>query len=154
MPLKPNIKAPIFTAPNEHGVKISLRDFKGKNVVLYFYPEDDTETCTKQACEFRDNMERLTAENSVVIGVSPDDEYSHTKFKAKYNLNFHLVADAEKKLCLKYDVWKLKKMFGHEYMGVVRTTYLIDAKGMLRHVFENVRIRGHVDAIIKQLNLM
>lgn len=148
MALEIGIKAPAFSALNEKGEKISLKDFKGQKVVLYFYPEDDTETCTIQACSFRDNMQRIGLHDAVVLGVSPDDEKSHAKFTSKYDLNFQLLADPKRKLCELYDVWAEKKMFGHTYMGVIRTTYIIDRKGIISKVFSRVRVPSHADAVI------
>lgn len=143
--------APDFTAPIDNGTTISLSDFKGKPVVLYFYPQDDTETCTKQACAFRDNMERLTSKGAVVIGVSPDSVQLHGKFKTKYDLNFMLVSDEDKSICNKYGVWAMKSLYGRDYMGVVRTTFVINADGIITHVFTNVRIKGHVDKVLDAL---
>lgn len=154
MALEAGSKAPAFNAVNEKGEKVSLKDYKGKKVVLYFYPEDDTETCTAQACSFRDAMQRITAHDAVVIGVSPNDEHSHQKFIGKYQLNFHLLADPQRKLCERYDVWAQKTMFGHTYMGVIRTTYIIDAKGIIRKVFNRVRVPGHADAVIAALEAL
>ncbi len=151
MPLQPKTKAPLFTTTNQHGEKFSLKDVLGTNIVLYFYPKDDTKTCTKQACELRDNMQRITAHNAVVIGVSPDDEHSHQKFINKYDLNFTLITDTTTKLCNKYDVWHEKTLYGRTYMGVERTTYIINKKGVITHTFEKVRVKGHVDAIIEAL---
>lgn len=143
--------APDFTAPIDDGTTISLSDFKGKPVVLYFYPQDDTETCTKQACAFRDNMERLTTKGAVVIGVSPDSVQLHTKFKTKYDLNFILVSDEDKSICNTYGVWAMKSLYGRDYMGVVRTTFVINADGIITHIFTNVRIKGHVDKVFDVL---
>lgn len=143
--------APDFTAPIDDGTTISLSDFRGKPIVLYFYPQDDTETCTKQACAFRDNMERLTTKGAVVIGVSPDSVKLHTKFKTKYDLNFILVSDEDKSICDKYGVWAMKSLYGRDYMGVVRTTFVINADGIITHIFTNVRIKGHVDKVLDAL---
>lgn len=151
MSLSVGMSAPNFTAPVDDGTTISLSDFKGKPVVLYFYPQDDTETCTKQACAFRDNMERLTAKGAVVIGVSPDSVKLHTKFKTKYDLNFILVSDEDKSICNKYGVWAMKTLYGRDYMGVVRTTFVINANGIITHIFANVRIKGHVDKVLDAL---
>ncbi len=143
--------APNFTASVDDGSTVSLSDFKGKPVVLYFYPQDDTETCTKQACAFRDNMERLTAKGATVIGVSPDSVKLHSKFKDKYNLNFILVSDEDKSICNKYGVWAMKTLYGRDYMGVVRTTFVINGDGIITHIFTNVRIKGHVDKVLEAL---
>lgn len=151
MSLSVGMSAPNFTAPVDDGSTVSLSDFKGKPVVLYFYPQDDTETCTKQACAFRDNMERLTAKGAIVIGVSPDSVKLHTKFKTKYDLNFILVSDEDKSICDKYGVWAMKTLYGRDYMGVVRTTFVINTKGIITHIFTNVRIKGHVDKVLDAL---
>lgn len=143
--------APDFTAPIDDGTTISLSDFRGKPIILYFYPQDDTETCTKQACAFRDNMERLTSKGAVVIGVSPDSVQLHTKFKTKYDLNFMLVSDEDKSICNTYGVWAMKSLYGRDYMGVVRTTFVINADGIITHIFTNVRIKGHVDKVLDAL---
>ena len=135
--------APAFTLLTDTGELVSLKDFKGKTVVLYFYPKDDTSGCTTEACEFRDLMPRFTKGSAVILGISPDSVKSHQKFKAKYDLPFTLLADTEHAIAEKYGVWKEKSMYGRTYMGVERTTFLIDAKGVLRQVFEKVKAAGH-----------
>lgn len=149
--LKVGDKAPQFNLFGQDGKKYSLKDFRGKKVVLYFYPEDDTETCTAQACSFRDNMSLLKDAGSVTIGVSPDDTKSHQKFSAKYDLNFTLISDEDKKVMKQYGVWKKKQMFGHKFMGVIRTTFVIDGNGAITHIFPKVRIKGHVEKVLKAL---
>ncbi len=144
-------KAPDFTSTDESGKKVSLKDYKGKKVVLYFYPTDDTPTCTTEACSFRDNFSRLK-KHAVVIGVSPDTEASHTKFKTKYDLPFTLLADTDHSIVQAYGVWREKKTFGKTYIGVVRTTFIIDEKGYISHVFNVLRVKGHVDEVIKALS--
>ena len=144
-------KAPDFTSTDENGKKISLKDFKGTKVVLYFYPKDDTTACTAEACDFRDNFARIKKAGAVVLGVSPDTEKAHTKFKEKYELPFTLVADTEKTICEAYGVWQEKSMYGRKYMGVVRTTFIIDEKGKITHIFPKVKVKGHVDAILEAL---
>jgi thioredoxin-dependent peroxiredoxin len=139
--------APAFSLLSDTGEKVSLKDFKGQKIVLYFYPKDDTSSCTKEACEFRDLMPRFDTSKSVILGVSPDSVVSHQKFKAKYDLPFTLLADTEHAIAEKYGVWKEKSMYGNKYMGVERTTFLIDAKGVLRHVFEKVKSTGHAKAV-------
>jgi thioredoxin-dependent peroxiredoxin len=139
--------APAFSLETDTGEKVSLKDFKGKTVVLYFYPKDDTSGCTTQACEFRDLMPRFKKGAAVILGVSPDSVKSHVKFKAKYDLPFTLLADTEHAVAEKYGVWKEKSMYGRKYMGVERTTFLIDAKGVLRQVFEKVKPAGHADEV-------
>jgi thioredoxin-dependent peroxiredoxin len=143
--------APAFTLETDSGETLSLKELKGKNVVLYFYPKDDTSGCTTEACEFRDLMPRFTKGSAVILGVSPDNVKSHQKFKAKYELPFTLLADTEHAIAEKYGVWKEKSMYGRKYMGVERTTFLIDAKGVLRKVFEKVKPAGHADEVAAAL---
>ena len=147
MALLEGVAAPVFKALADGGEAISLKDFRGSWVALYFYPEDDTPTCTAQACTFRDGMHELKSFGITVIGVSPDDAAAHDRFVAKYDLNFRLVAEPKKTIINKYDVWKLKKLYGHEHMGVVRTTYLIDPKGIIRKVWTNVRHAKHIQQL-------
>lgn len=151
MAIEPGTKAPDFTAPTDGGDTVSLQDFRGKTVVLYFYPKDNTSGCTKQACDFRDSMERITEAGAVVIGVSPDNTKSHDKFKAAHDLNFRLVSDTEKTICEQYGVWVEKSMYGRKYMGVERSTFIIDPQGTVTHVFRKVKVPGHVDMLIKTL---
>jgi thioredoxin-dependent peroxiredoxin len=139
--------APAFTLDTDTGEALSLKDLKGKKVILYFYPKDDTSGCTTQACEFRDSMPRFRKGSAVILGVSPDSVKSHQKFKAKFDLPFTLLADTGHGLAEKYGVWKEKSMYGRKYMGVERTTFLIDAKGVLRKVFEKVKPEGHADEV-------
>jgi len=152
MPLNEGTIAPNFKAYADGGNSISLKDLKGKWVILYFYPKDNTSGCTKEACSFRDNMERLTALGAEVIGVSPDSVKSHDGFKAKYNLNFHLISDTDKKICNDYDIIGEKSMYGKKYLGVMRTTYIIDPKGKIASTFKNVKVDGHVDEVMTKLN--
>ncbi len=151
MALEAGKKAPAFSGPTDGGGKVSLKDTKGDWLVLYFYPKDNTSGCTAEACDFRDSMERLAAQDVRVIGVSPDSPKSHDGFAAKHDLNFTLLSDQDKKVLEKYDVWKEKSMYGRKYMGVVRTTYLIDPKGKIVHVWEKVKVKGHVDDVIAVL---
>jgi thioredoxin-dependent peroxiredoxin len=143
-------KAPNFTSTDENGKKVSLKDLKGRKVVLYFYPTDDTPTCTQEACSFRDNFSRLK-KHAVVLGVSPDTEKSHAKFKEKYDLPFSLLADTDHSIVEGYGVWREKKTFGKIYIGVVRTTFIIDEKGIISHIFTVTRVKGHVDEVLKAL---
>ncbi|HYF04015.1 MAG TPA: thioredoxin-dependent thiol peroxidase [Patescibacteria group bacterium] len=153
MALAVGTPAPNFIAHGEDNEPpVVLENYRGKWVVLYFYPKDDTSGCTAEACDFRDNMERIQAKNTVVIGVSPDNKESHKKFKDKYNLNFLLVSDNDTTICTNYDVWKEKNMYGRKFMGVERTTYLIDTEGTIRHVFPKVKVNGHVEEVLKTLN--
>lgn len=149
--IKEGNKAPAFTLPDDKGAKVSLKDFLGKKVVLYFYPKDNTSGCTKEACDFRDNMPEFGKLNAVVLGVSPDSVESHQKFKAKYDLPFTLLSDTEKKVLEKYGVWQEKSMYGRKYMGVVRTTVVIDEKGKIIKIFPKVKVNGHVDEVKKAL---
>ena len=143
--------APAFTLPTDQGKNASLSDFKGKTVVLYFYPKDQTPGCTQQACDFRDNLARLTAKGAVVLGVSADSADSHRRFKEKQSLNFPLLADVDKKVLNAYGVWQEKSLYGRKFMGIVRTTYVIDGKGLIRAVFPKVKVSGHVDEVMAAL---
>jgi len=146
--------APAFTLDTDTGERLSLKDLKGKPVVLYFYPKDDTSGCTVEACEFRDAFPRFKKSKAVILGVSPDPVKSHQKFKAKYDLPFTLLADPEHTVLEKYGVWKEKSMYGRKYMGVERTTVIIDAAGKVAKVFEKVKPAGHaaeVDEAVKAL---
>lgn len=144
-------KAPDFTLESDEGTKVSLKALRGAPVVLYFYPKDDTSGCTTEACEFRDLFPRFKAEGAVVLGVSPDDVKSHVKFRKKYALPFTLLADTEKEVAQAYGVWKEKSMYGRKYMGVERTTFLIDAKGKVARVFEKVKPAGHAAEVREAL---
>lgn len=144
--------APDFTLQDENGTEKALHEYKGKWVVLYFYPKDDTPGCTTEACNFRDDYSAYEKANVVILGVSPDSPKSHAKFKAKYQLPFTLLADEEHKVCELYEVWGRKKFMGKEYDGVFRTTFLINPEGMIEKVFENVKPSDHsaeVLALIK-----
>jgi peroxiredoxin Q/BCP len=125
-----------------------LRELRGKKVVLYFYPKDDTPGCTTEACEFRDLNKAFGKNGAVVVGVSPDGEASHEKFRGKFGLPFVLVSDADKKIVEAYGVWKEKSMYGRKYMGVERTTFLIDEKGRIAGVWEKVKVKGHAEAVL------
>jgi len=147
--LKEGDKAPIFSGNDQNGKKISFADLKGKKVVLYFYPQDDTPTCTIQACNLRDNYSLLKNNGFVILGVSPDDEKKHKKFEAKYDLPFTLIADPQRAIIDKYGVWGEKKLYGREYMGIHRTTFLIDEKGIIRKIFLRPKNKQHAEEIIK-----
>lgn len=149
--LKEGDKAPAFTGADQDGKKVSLADYKGKKVVLYFYPEDDTPTCTIQACNLRDNYGLLKKHGFEVIGVSPDDAVKHKKFVAKFNLPFTLIADTTHKILEKYGVWNQKQMFGHKYMGVLRTTFVIDEKGIIRKILLRPKSKAHAEEIIASM---
>ena len=141
-------KAPAFHGKDQNGKKISLSDYKGKKVVLYFYPEDDTPTCTIQACNLRDNYALLKQNGFEVIGVSPNDEKSHKKFEAKFNLPFTLLADPDHTIINKYGVWGEKQMFGNKYMGVHRTTFVINEKGAISKIFLRPKNKQHAEEIV------
>lgn len=152
MPISANQPAPEFTLPDENGAMHSLADYRGKPVVLYFYPKDDTPGCTTEACNFRDDY-HVYAENGItILGISPDSPKSHAKFKEKYHLPFTLLADEGHKIADVYGVWGLKKNMGREYMGIFRTTFLIGPDGNLVKVFENVKPDGHSAQVLEALN--
>lgn len=140
--------APEFTLPASNGQTISLADFRGKHVVLYFYPKDMTPGCTTQACDFRDYHPEFAQLDTVVLGVSPDDVKSHDKFMAKHELPFPLLADTDHQVAEAYGVWVLKKMYGREYMGIERTTFLIDKEGKIAHIWPKVKVKGHVQEVL------
>lgn len=147
MELKAGVKAPSFSAKDENGNVLRLEDYKGKKLVLYFYPKDDTPGCTAQACNLRDNLPALQAAGYQVLGVSVDDEKSHQKFIKKYNLNFPLLSDTDHKVVEAFGVWKEKSMYGKTYMGIVRTTFLIDENGLIERVIEKVDTASHTAQI-------
>jgi peroxiredoxin Q/BCP len=140
-------KAPDFKLPASNGETVKLSDYRGKKVVIYFYPKDNTPTCTQQACDFRDAYPAMADSNTVVLGISPDPVKSHEKFIGKQGLPFLLLSDEEHKVCEKYGVWQMKKLYGREYMGVVRSTFLIDEKGKLVREWRGVKIKGHVQQV-------
>lgn len=144
-------KAPGFTLLSDEGKKVSLKDFAGKKVVLYFYPRDMTPGCTKEACSFSENNSKLQKAGAVVLGISADSVESHKKFREKYNLKFPLLSDPEKEAIQKYGVWQEKNMYGKKSMGIVRTTYIIDENGKIAHVFPRVKVDGHTEAVLKKL---
>jgi peroxiredoxin Q/BCP len=148
MILKEGLKAPAFTARDQDGKTVSLADYKGKKLVIYFYPEDDTPTCTIQACNLRDNFGLLKKHGFEIIGISPDDVKSHKKFEEKFSLPFTLLADPDHKIIDKYGVWGPKQMFGNKYMGILRTTYVIDEKGIIRKVFARPKNKAHAEEIL------
>ncbi len=149
--LQQGTKAPDFTLPDKDNHLVSLSDFKGKKVILYFYPKDNTKGCTTQACTFRDAYSEFEALGAVVIGVSKDSTRSHTNFASKYELPFLLLSDPETEVIQAYDVWKEKKMYGKTYMGIVRTTYIIDEAGMIEKVYEKVKPAENADQILEHL---
>ncbi len=151
MPLQSGIPAPDFELLDDAGVLRRLSDFRGRPVVLYFYPKDDTPGCTTEACAFRDDYSAYEQAGVTILGVSPDTVKAHAKFKAKYDLPFPLLADVEHKVCELYQVWALKKFMGREYMGVLRTTFLLDADGRIVKVFEDVKPAGHSAEVLSAL---
>ncbi|MDK2979928.1 MAG: thioredoxin-dependent peroxiredoxin [Chloroflexota bacterium] len=151
MVLKENTKAPEFSLVDEKGNQVSLSDYKGKPVVLYFYPKDDTPGCTTEACNFRDDYSQYEKAGAVILGVNPGSEKSHAKFASKYELPFTLLVDEDHKICEAYGVWGRKKMMGREYDGVFRTTYLIDKDGNIAKVFEGVKPATHSGEVLQAL---
>ena len=151
MELKVGQKAPDFTLLDDAGEKVNLSDLKGKKVVLYFYPKDDTPGCTTEACNFRDGLSEIKRQGAVVLGVSADSVESHKKFKKKFELNFPLLADPEKKMIERYGVWKEKSMYGKKYMGIERTTFVIDEQGKISHIFPKVKVSEHYDEVLETL---
>jgi thioredoxin-dependent peroxiredoxin len=147
--LKEGSKAPMFEGIDQNGKTVKLTDFTGKKVVLYFYPKDNTPGCTAEACNLRDNHDSLLNKGFAVVGVSPDNEKSHKGFAGKYSLPFPLIADTSKKIMNDYGVWGEKKMYGKSYMGVIRTTFIIDEKGIIEKIIEKVDTAGHTEQIFK-----
>jgi len=146
--IKPGDKAPDFTLPTDGNGKVTLAKLKGKKVILYFYPKDDTSGCTAEACGFRDNLPKFGRTDATVIGISRDSVASHDKFKKKYDLPFILGSDEDGKVCEAYGTWVEKSMYGRKYMGIERATFLIDAKGVVRNVWRKVKVAGHVDEVL------
>lgn len=144
--------APDFTLPANHGQSVSLSDFRGKFVVLYFYPRDNTPGCTQEAVDFRDAIQEFDARNAVVLGVSPDSLKSHEKFIAKHELPFLLLSDEDHQVAARYGVWQLKKMAGRTYYGIVRSTFVIDPQGRLIREWRNVKVKGHVQDVLQFLD--
>lgn len=151
MPISANQLAPDFTLLDENDTQHTLSDYRGKPVVLYFYPKDNTSGCTKEACGFRDDYSAYEETGVVILGVSPDTPKSHLKFKNKYELPFTLLADTDHKVCDLYEVWGRKKFMGREYDGVFRTTFLIDPQGNITNIFENVKPANHSEEILAAL---
>ncbi|MET3729901.1 peroxiredoxin Q/BCP [Fictibacillus halophilus] len=149
MTIETGSKAPDFKLPASNGEEVTLKDFKGKNVVLYFYPKDMTPGCTTQACDFRDRHEDFKKQNTVILGVSPDPLARHDKFIEKHGLPFILLADEEHKVAELYDVWKLKKNFGKEYMGIERSTFIIDGEGNIAKEYRKVKVKDHVEEALR-----
>ena len=141
-------KAPDFTAETDGGGTVKLKDYRGKKVVLYFYPKDNTPGCTTEACDFRDASAAFAGKDTVVLGVSPDSVKSHDKFKEKFELGFPLLSDPEHAIAEAYGVWQEKSMYGRKYMGIVRSTFLIDEKGKIAEVWSKVKVKGHVEDVL------
>ncbi|MDH5588499.1 MAG: thioredoxin-dependent thiol peroxidase [Gemmatimonadota bacterium] len=143
--------APDFTLPTDGGEDVTLSGLRGRKVVLYFYPKDDTSGCTVQACDFRDSLPRFQGIDAVILGVSPDSVDSHRRFREKFGLNFPLLADEEKTVCELYGVWKEKSMYGRNYMGVERSTFLIDENGTVLEAWRDVKAEGHAERVAEAL---
>jgi len=143
--------APDFELPSTLGRKITLHEFRGKRVILYFYPKDDTPGCTMEACAFRDNLPRFEAKEGVVLGISLDDDLSHQRFAQKYNLPFPLLSDVDAAVCRQYGVYKEKNMYGRSFWGIERTTFVIDREGKVENVFRRVKVEGHADEVLATL---
>ena len=146
--------APNFTAPTDGGGKVTLSKLKGQNVILYFYPKDDTSGCTAEACGFRDSLPKFGKVDGIVVGVSRDSVASHDKFKAKYELPFMLVSDEDGEICKAYGTWVQKSMYGRKYMGIERSTFLIDKAGKIKGAWCKVKVPGHVEAVLKTLKTL
>lgn len=149
--IEPGRKAPDFTLPADDGAKVKLKDFRGRPVVLYFYPRDNTPGCTREACAFRDRSRELKKLGAVVLGVSTDDVASHEKFRDKYKLNFPLLADVDHKVAEKFGAWREKNMYGKKSWGIQRSTFLIDAQGVVRKVWPKVSVDGHDEQVLAAL---
>lgn len=144
-------KAPEFTAPTDGGGKLTLKDLRGQKVILYFYPKDNTPGCTTEACDFRDNITALGKKGAAVVGVSPDGAASHDKFKGKFDLPFPLVSDPEHEISEAYGVWKEKSLYGRKFMGIERSTFVIDELGTIAEIHRKVRVKNHVDSLVAGL---
>ena len=152
--LKVGQKAPPFILFSQAGKKVSLTDYRGKRVVLYFYPKDDTPGCTKEACAFRDSIEEINESGAVVLGVSADSVDSHKKFAQKFNLNFPILSDVDKKAVRAYGVWKEKSLYGRTFMGVERSTFVIDEQGKIVEIFSKVKVDRHLEEVLSELELI
>jgi peroxiredoxin Q/BCP len=147
------MEAPEFSLPSTLGRKVSLSEFRGKRVVLYFYPKDDTPGCTMEACAFRDNLSRISSKDAVILGISLDDELSHQRFAQKYNLQFPLLSDVDAAVCRQYGTYKEKNLYGRSFWGVERTTFVIDREGKVENVFRRVKVEGHADEVLATLSV-
>ena len=146
--LKEGDKAPSFSLASDSGETISLKDFKGKTVVLYFYPKDMTPGCTQEACDFRDSQGKYKKAKAVTLGVSKDSVERHVKFRDKYDLNFPLLSDEDGKVCEAYGVWKEKSLYGKKFMGIERTTFIIGPNGKIEKIFSKVKVKGHSEEVL------
>lgn len=151
MDLKIGDKAPEFSLISSNSKEVALKDYRGKKVVLYFYPKDDTPGCTKEACSFRDNLSRVRRKGAEILGVSADSVGSHRKFIGKYDLSFLLLSDEKKEVLKAYGVWRQKSFMGKKYMGVERTTFIIDENGKISYIFNKVKVVGHAEEILEKL---
>lgn len=151
MELKINDNAPLFSLPNQDNAEVALQDFQGSWVVVYFYPKDKTPGCTMEACDFRDKMESFNAMGVVVLGISPDSAKAHQSFIAKESLNFTLLSDTQKSALKNYGAWGLKKLYGKEYEGVIRSTFLINPQGKIAYIWKNVKVKGHIEEVFAKL---
>ncbi len=149
--LKIGDEAPQFTAQSDGGKTIKLKDFRGKKVVLYFYPKDNTPGCTQEACDFRDAAKPLAKKGTVVLGVSPDSVKSHDKFKQKFHLPFPLLSDEDHQIAEAYGAWQEKSMYGKKYMGIARSTFVIDEKGKIEQIYDKVKVKGHVAELLEKV---
>ncbi len=145
--------APDLNIPNQDGEPVTLKQFKGKQIVLYFYPKDDTPGCTQESCDFRDSVASIKKAGAVILGVSLDNQASHQKFISKFSLPFPLLSDMEKTVSRAYGVYKEKSMYGKKYWGIERSTFIIDTHGLLKAVFRKVKVTGHVDEVLAALNV-
>ncbi len=151
MELKIHQKAPAFSLPNQDNAEISLHDFQGSWVIVYFYPKDKTPGCTMEACDFRNERESFSALNAIVLGISPDSVKTHQSFIAKESLNFTLLSDSQKSTFKNYGAWGLKKLYGKEYEGVIRSTFLINPRGEIAYIWKNVKVKGHIAEVLAKL---
>lgn len=149
--LKVGDSAPAFKALTTSGDTVALKDFKGKKLILYFYPKDNTSGCTREACDFRDNLARVKRKGTALLGVSPDSVASHRKFSEKYELTFPLLSDPDQAVARSYGVWVEKSLYGRKYMGIERTTFIIDEKGKIAQIFRKVKVAGHVEEVLAAL---
>jgi len=145
-------KAPDFNLPASTGEKISLKSLKGKNIVLYFYPKDDTPGCTKEACSFRDDLAKFKKNSTIILGVSNDSLDSHEKFKTKYSLNFPLLSDEDQSISEKYGVYKEKNMYGKKFWGIERSTFVIDSEGKIKAIFRKVKVDNHIQEVLETIS--